>query len=89
MKTQVTTKNTETTPDLEARLASLQAKVESKIPAARFAKYVLEAAPTVHAVGVVVAMADGDTWVRHGEGEDWERAFLELERRLDRFEETE
>lgn len=89
MKTQVTTKNTDTTPDLEARIAAVQAKVENKISDARFAKYVLEATPTVHAVGVVVALADGDTWVRHGEGEDWERAFLELERRLDRFGEKE
>lgn len=89
MKTQVTTKNTETTADLEARLASIQAKVESRIADGQFAKYVLEARPTVHAVGLVVALADGDTWVRHGEGEDWDRAFLELERRLDRYGETE
>jgi hypothetical protein len=89
MKTQVTTKGTEATPDLEARLAAVQSKVESRIADARFAKYVLEATPTIHAVGVVVSLADGDTWVRHGEGDDWEHAFLELERRLDRYGEAE
>jgi hypothetical protein len=85
MKTQVTYKGTEATADLESRLETVQAKVETAAPDARFAKYVIELTPRAHAVGLVVAFSDRDSWVRHGEGTDWEHAFLEMERRLDRL----
>lgn len=87
MQTQVTFKGTEVTPEIEQRLAAVQAKVEETAPEARFAKYVVENTPRAHAVGLVVTLADGGTWVRHAEGTDWERAFLEIERRLDRLAE--
>lgn len=82
---QVTYKGTDATADLEARLGEVQAKVEEVVPGARFVKYVVEQTPRAHAVGLVVTLADGDTWVRHAEGTDWERAFLEIGRRLDRL----
>lgn len=82
---QVTYKGTDATSDLGARLEQVQAKVEDAVPGARFVKYVVEQTPRAHAVGLVVTLADGDTWVRHAEGDDWERAFLEIERRLDRL----
>lgn len=82
---QVTYKGTDTTSDLDARLEQVQAKVEDAVPGARFVKYVVEETPRAHAVGLVVTLADGATWVRHAEGADWERAFLEIERRLDRL----
>lgn len=85
MKIQVTYKGTDATADLESRLEAVQAKVESRAPDGRFAKYVVEETARAHAVGVVVTMAGGNTWVRHAEGPDWERAFLEIERRLDRL----
>ena len=85
MEKQVTYKGIDATPDLDARLEEVQAKVEAAVPGARFVKYVVEETPRAHAVGLVVTLADGDTWVRHAEGPDWERAFLEIERRLDRL----
>lgn len=85
MKTQVTYKGTDATADLESRLKVIQAKVDETAPDARFAKYVVEETSRAHAVGVVVTLPGGDTWVRHAEGPDWERAFLEIERRLDRL----
>jgi hypothetical protein len=87
MDMQVTYKGTDATADLEARLGDVQAKVEDAVPGARFVKYVVEETPRAHAVGLIVTLADGDTWVRHAEGPDWERAFLEIGRRLDRLAE--
>lgn len=82
---QVTYKGTDATSELDSRLEEVQSKVEAAVPGARFVKYVVEETPRAHAVGLVVTLADGDTWVRHAEGPDWERAFLEIERRLDRL----
>lgn len=87
MQKQVTYKGTDSTHDLESRIDSVQAKLEEAAPDAKFAKYVVERNPRGHAVGLAVTLADGHSWVRHAEGSDWERAFLELERRLDRFAE--
>ena len=87
MRTQVTFRGTDATPELEERIATVQSKVEETAPDARFAKYVVENTPRAHAIGLVVTLADGGTWVRHAEGADWERAFLEIERRLDRLAE--
>lgn len=87
MRTQVTYKGTEASSELESRLGTVQAKVEATAPGARMAKYVIEVTPRAHAVGLVLTLADGESWVRHAEGTDWERAFLEIERRLDRLAE--
>jgi len=86
MQKQVTYKGTEPTEELESRVDAVQAKLETAAPDAAFAKYVVERNPRGHAVGLAVALADGHSWVRHAEGTDWERAFLEIERRVDRFE---
>ncbi len=87
METQVTYRGLEATPELEERLEEVQARVEETVPGARMSKYVVEVSPRAHAVGLVVTMPDGGTWVRHASGSDWERAFLEMERRLDRLAE--
>lgn len=87
METQVTYRGVEATPDLKERLEEVQAKVEETVPGARMSKYVLEVSPRGHAVGLVVTFPDGGTWVRHAAGPDWDRAFLEMERRLDRLAE--
>ncbi|MGD8495268.1 MAG: hypothetical protein PVF05_03700 [Gemmatimonadales bacterium] len=88
MKMQVTYKGTDATADLESRLEAVQAKVQATAPGAGFAKYVVECTPRAHAVGVILALPNGESWVRHAEGPDWERAFLEVERRLDRLAES-
>lgn len=87
MDRQVTFKGTEPTDDLESRIEGVQSKLEEAAPGARFAKYVVEAAPRGYAVGLVVTLADGRSWVRQAEGSDWDRAFLEIERRIDRLAE--
>lgn len=85
METQVTFKGTESDEELESRIAAFQARLDETVPDARLAKYVVEERPSAHAVGLVLTLADGASWVRHAEGSDWERAFLDLERRLDRL----
>jgi len=87
MKTQISLRGCESTPDLEARLEALGARVSEIVPHAQFAKFSLESTVLAHAVGVIIALGEGDTIVRHGDGPDWDRAFLELERRLDRLAE--
>lgn len=87
METQVTYRGVETTPELDERLEKLQARVEEAVPGARMSKYVVEVSPRAHAIGLVVTLPNGRTWVRHAGGSDWERAFLEMERRLDRLAE--
>ena len=89
MKTQTSMKGCEPNPELDARMETLRAKVAKTLPDALFAKFALEATPGVYAVGLVVALDGGATIVRHGSGLDWERAFMELDRRLDRVAETE
>ena len=86
MKTHVTLKGVKASPELDGRLAALEQRVAEAMPDARFAKFVVEDSAVTRAVGLVVSLADGDTWVRHAHGGDWEKAFLELDRRLDRFE---
>lgn len=89
MDKQVTFKGTEPTAELESHVEAVQSKLEEAAPGARFAKYVVEAAPRGHAVGLVVTLVDGRSWVRQAEGSDWDRAFLEIERRIDRLAEGE
>jgi len=88
METQTSMKGCEPNPELDARIETLRTKISETIPDARFAKFSLEATTTDHAVGLIVALGGGDTIVRHGSGPDWERAFMELDRRLDRVGET-
>lgn len=88
METQTSMRGCEPSADLDARVETLRAKVAKAMPDARFAKFSLEATPAAHAVGLIVALDGGDTIVRHGNGPDWEHAFMELERRLDRLAET-
>ncbi len=88
MQTQTSMRGCEPSAELEARVDELLSKVAAAVPDARFAKFSLEATPAAHAVGLILALDGGDTIVRHGSGPDWERAFLELDRRLDRLAET-
>ena len=88
METQTSMRGCESSPELDARVEALRAKVMETLPDARFAKFSLETTPSAHAVGLIVALDGGDTIVRHGTGPDWEHAFMELDRRLDRLAET-
>lgn len=85
MKTQITWKGVDADPEIEALLDALRTRVEGTMPEARFAKFVVEDAPATRAVGLVVSLPDDATWVRHAHGADWEKAFLEMDRRLDRY----
>ena len=88
METQTSMRGCEPSVELDARVERLRAKVAEIVPDTRFAKFSLEATPAAHAVGLILALDGGDTIVRHGSGSDWERAFMELDRRLDRLAET-
>ena len=88
MKTQVSMRGCEAGAELEGHLNRLRSRVEEVLPDARFSKFALEVTPAAHAVGLVVALKSGDTIVRHGNGSDWERAFMEIGRRLDRLAEN-
>jgi hypothetical protein len=74
--------------EVDGYLEDLHSRVEEILPDARFSKLALEATPAAHAVGLIVSLSNGDTIVRHGNGGDWERAFMELNRKLDRLAET-
>ncbi len=88
METQTSMRGCDPSAELDARVETLRAKVAEALPEARFAKFSLEVTQKAHAVGLIVALDEGDTIVRHGSGPDWDRAFMELERRLDRLAET-
>lgn len=88
MKEQVSMKGCEAGAEVDGYLDKLRSRVEELLPNARFSKLALEVTPAAHAVGLIVSLADGDTIVRHGNGSDWEHAFMELDRRLDRLRET-
>lgn len=85
MKTQITWKGVEADAAIEALLDALRARVEATMPEARFAKFVVEDTTATRAVGLVVSLPDDATWVRHAHGTDWEKTFLEMDRRLDRY----
>ncbi|MFQ5530762.1 MAG: hypothetical protein ACE5FP_10515 [Gemmatimonadota bacterium] len=88
MKTHTSMIGCESSPELEARVKALLTRVRDAIHDARFAKFALETSPAAHAVSMIVALDGGDTIVRHGNGPDWDRAFMELERRIDRLAES-
>jgi len=51
----------------------------------QLAKFGLEERETGKAVGLVLSWGEKqDTIVRHAEASDWDRAFLDLQRRLER-----
>jgi hypothetical protein len=88
MKTQVSMKGCEAGAAVDGYLEKLLSRVKEVLPGARLSKLALEVTPAAHAVGLIVSLADGDVIVRHGNGSDWERAFMELDRRLDRLSES-
>ena len=85
MQTQISTRGTELTGELESRIAEVAAGLSAKTTALELAKFVVEERETGKAVGVVLSWGEKkDTVVRHAEAGDWERAFMDLERRLER-----
>lgn len=85
MQTQISTRSTQLTAELEDRIAEVTADIGRRTTGLRLAKFVLEERETVKAVGLVLSWGEKqDTVVRHAEAGDWERAFKDLERRLER-----
>ena len=91
MQTQISNRGVDLTDDLTSRVESLAAEVESRTTGLQLAKFVLEERDTTKAVGLVLSWGEKqDTVVRHAEASDWDRAFLDLQRRLERaFEASE
>jgi len=85
MQTQISTRGMELTDDLTARVESLAAVVAGRTTGLQLAKFGLEERETGKAVGLVLSWGEKqDTIVRHAEASDWDRAFLDLQRRLER-----
>jgi len=85
MQTQISTRGAELTADLESRIDSVVADLAGRTSGLQLAKFVLEERETTRAVGVVLSWGEKqDTVVRHAEAGDWDRAFMDLERRLER-----
>jgi hypothetical protein len=86
VKKQVTWRGCEAQPEVESRIDALLAGLPGGGAGITLAKFALELRePSEHAVALVLALADGgEPLVRHGEGRDWNAAFLELERKLAR-----
>ena len=83
MQTQISTRGTELTDDLTSRVESLAAEVEDRTTGLQLAKFGLEERETGKAVGLVLSWGEKeDTIVRHAEAGDWDRAFLDLQRRV-------
>lgn len=91
MNTQISVRGTEMTDELESRIETVTADLLARAPDLLLAKFVLEERETAKAVGLVLSWGEkADTVVRHAEAGDWDRAFKDLERRLERaLEETE
>jgi hypothetical protein len=85
MKTQISTRGMDLTDDLTSRVESLTAEVVGRTTGLQLAKFVLEEREATKAVGLVLSWGERqDTVVRHAEAGDWDRAFLDLQRRLER-----
>jgi len=85
MQTQISTRGMELTDDLTSRAESLAAEVAGRTTGLQLAKFGLEERETGKAVGLVLSWGEKqDTIVRHAEAGDWDRAFLDLQRRLER-----
>lgn len=85
MEIQVSTRGTALTPDLEGRIESIVEGLRERTREVELAKFVLEERDVGKAVGVVISWGEKkETIVRHAEAGDWERAFMDLDRRLER-----
>jgi ribosome-associated translation inhibitor RaiA len=85
MQTQISNRGVDLTDDLTSRVETLAAEVESRTTGLQLAKFVLEERDATKAVGLVLSWGEKqDTVVRHAEASDWDRAFLDLQRRLER-----
>jgi hypothetical protein len=85
MQTQISTRGMELTGDLETRIEAVSADLVARTTGLELAKFVLEERETGKAVGLVLSWGEKqDTVVRHAEAGDWDRAFKDLERRLER-----
>jgi ribosome-associated translation inhibitor RaiA len=85
MQKHISTRGTELTAELDSRIEEVAAAVSAQTSGLALAKFVLEERETGKAVGVVLSWGEKqDTVVRHAEASDWERAFKDLERRLER-----
>lgn len=73
-------------PEIERRIDEVLAGLPGGGAGVTLAKVALELRePSVHAVALVLAFADGEeSLVRHAEAKDWTAAFLELDRKLAR-----
>lgn len=85
MEIQVSTRGTELTDDLNAGVESVTALLAGRTSGLELAKFVLEEREATRAVGLVLSWGEKqDTVVRHAEAADWDRAFMDLQRRLER-----
>ena len=85
MQTQISTRGTELTGDLEAMVQAVSTDLSARATGLQLAKFVLEERETTRAVGLVLSWGEKqDTVVRHAEASDWDRAFKDLERKLER-----
>jgi hypothetical protein len=85
MRIQISTRGTELTPELEGRIESVAEVLREKTQDLDLAKFVLEEGETGKAVGVVLSWGEKqETIVRHAGAGDWERVFMDLDRRLER-----
>ena len=85
MQTQISTRGTELTDDLTSRVEAVATDLSARTSGLQLAKFVLEERETSKAVGLVLSWGEKqDTVVRHAEASDWDRAFKDLERRLER-----
>lgn len=85
MQTQISTRGMELTGDLKARVEAVSADLSARSTGLQLAKFVLEERETARAVGLVLSWGEKqDTVVRHAEASDWDRAFKDLERKLER-----
>ena len=85
MQTQISVRDMDLTDDLKTRVETLASDLAGRTSGLQLAKFVLEERETGKAVGLVLSWGEkNDTVVRHAEAGDWDRAFLDLERRLER-----
>jgi hypothetical protein len=85
MQIQISNRGADLTDDLRGRVEALATGLESRARGLELAKFVVEERETGKAVGVVLSWGEKqETVVRHAEAPDWERAFKDLDRRLER-----
>lgn len=89
MRTHISMRGAELTEDMRARTERVADSVAERRTGLSMAKFVLEQRGPLRTIGIVLAFGDGDTLVRHAQANDWDRAFLELDRKLERALEDE